>query len=127
MWGFPGAKVAVDAYVSLDGWDVVVWQRRSSPENLPVLDLVIWLREHGVPFVVAADSVASEGTRRVAAAFSPFGALLEEVAAHVTEVVAAIARAEVGPGEWKAVRVVPGGCVDAMEFASQAVVLVGVR
>lgn len=94
-----GAKVAVDANVTVDGWEVVVWRRRSSPEQLMVPELVLWLREHGVPFLVAADSVASEGTGRVATAFLPFDAPLEEVAAHVTEVVAAIARAEVAPGE----------------------------
>lgn len=97
---FPsGSKVAIDAYLSLDGWEVVVWQRRCSIEKLLLPDLVLWLRERGVPFLVAVDSVESSRTGRVTTGFFPFDAPLEEVAAHVTEVVAAVARAGAAPGE----------------------------
>lgn len=69
------------------------------PREAAGAGLLIWLRERGAPHLVVAGSVESEKTGRVATAFFPFEAPLEEVAAHATEVVAPAARAEVAPGE----------------------------
>lgn len=47
---FPsGVKVAIDAFVSMDGWEVLAWQRRCGLEKLQVPDLAHWLRERSAP------------------------------------------------------------------------------
>ena len=107
---FPsGAVVAVDATRSPRGWTISVFQRTGSV--LPKGELIGWLERAGVPFVLDEDQAGRGervlahnwvGERPITAEFAP-SAPIEDVAAHVAEVVTAVARASAAPGESPAV------------------------
>ena len=94
---FPsGSKVAIDAYLGMQGWQVQVWQRRSAGDKVFAPELIVWLRSLGVAFRVPDDRL--DAGRRVTVADFEFDAL-EDVAAYLAELVARIASADAGPGE----------------------------
>lgn len=94
---FPsGSKVAIDAYLGMQGWHVQVWQRSSVVGKLPVPELITWLRTLGVPLRMPEDEL--EASARASVAEFEFDAL-EDVAEYVAEVVTHIASAAEAPGE----------------------------
>lgn len=96
---FPsGGVVAIDTWVGLEGWEVVVWQRQSVVDKLPMPELATWLQARGLDFRVPVGTTGGYRDRLIIASF-PFEAELEEVATYVAGVVSAIANAEAAPGE----------------------------
>lgn len=94
---FPsGSKVAIDAYLGMQGWHVQVWQRSSVVGKRPIPELIAWLRTLGVPLRLPEDEL--EAGARVSVATFEFDAL-EDVAEYVAEVVKRIASAPAAPGE----------------------------
>lgn len=96
---FPsGAVVAVDAWIRPVGWQVNIWQRKSSGPKLSPAELRAWLAAHGVPFLLA-EGEGFGWTGRAETAGFEYDDPHETVAAHVAAVVEAIARAPKAPGE----------------------------
>lgn len=93
-----GAVVAIDTWLSMEGWQVVVWQRKSVGPKLRMPELTTWLQRQGVKFHVDPGTTGDWSNRLVTAIF-PFDAPLEDVAEYVSGVVTAIARSHGAPGE----------------------------